>query len=97
MATFNKILNPMYSCIASFSTQDDGSINAKYVIGTGEDSDGEITNFTAIIESYKYIDAVNAKTISEAPLTKDDLGKSPNCIMLDRIYKYLKESGQIVV
>ena len=87
----------MYSCVASFSTQDDGSINAKYVIGTGEDNDGAVVNFTPIIESYKYIDAINAKTISETPLTKDDLSKSPTCIMLDRIYKHLKESGQIIV
>lgn len=87
----------MYSCIASYSTQDDGSISAKYVIGTGEDDDGAVTNFTVIIESYKYIDGTSAKAITDAPLTKDDLGKSPTCIMLDRIYKYLKESGQIIV
>lgn len=97
MTTFNKILNPMYSCIASFSTQDDGSINAKYIVGTGDDNEGSVTNFTPIIESYKYIGSAEAKAISEAPLTKDDLGKSPTCIMLDRIYKHLKESGQIIV
>ena len=35
MTTFNKILNPMYSVIAAYSRQEDGSINAKYVLGTG--------------------------------------------------------------
>lgn len=95
--TFNKILNPMYSVIASYSTQDDGSINAKYVIGTGEDSDGSITNFTPVISEYKYIDSENAKLILEAPLTKDDLGKKLTEIMLGRIYTYLKENGVIVV
>ena len=30
MTTFNKILNPMYSVIAAYSKQEDGSINAKY-------------------------------------------------------------------
>lgn len=97
MTTFNKILNPMYSVIATYSMQDDGSINAKYVIGTGEDSDDTVTNFIPVIETYKWISAEDAKSISETPLTKDDLGKSPNGIMLDRIYKFLKERGEIVV
>ncbi|MDW0761628.1 hypothetical protein P2I58_13745, partial [Mannheimia haemolytica] len=61
MTTFNKILNPMYSTIASYSTQDDGSLNAKYVVGTGDDTDGEVTNFVIITSEYKYIDAQSAK------------------------------------
>lgn len=97
MTTFNKILNPMYSAIASYSTQDDGSLNAKYVVGTGEDIDGEVTNFVVITSEYKYIDAQSAKTIIEAPLTKECIGKTPTQIMLDRIYNHLKETGQIVV
>lgn len=36
----------MYSAIAAYSKQEDGSINTKYVLGTGEDSDGSVTNFT---------------------------------------------------
>lgn len=97
MTTFNKILNPMYSTIASYSTQDDGSLNAKYVVGTGDDTDGEVTNFVIITSEYKYIDPQSAKTITEAPLTKEDIGKTPTQIMLGRIYKYLKEAGQIIV
>lgn len=97
MTTFNKILNPMYSAIASYSTQDDGSLNAKYVVGTGEDIDGEVTNFMVITSEYKYIDAQSAKTIIEAPLTKECIGKTPQQIMLGRIYNHLKETGQIVV
>ncbi|TRC28916.1 hypothetical protein FEA37_00595 [Mannheimia haemolytica] len=97
MTTFNKILNPMYSTIASYSTQDDGSLNAKYVVGTGEESDGAVTKFVTITSEYKYIDAQSAKAITDAPLTKEDIGKTPTQIMLGRIYKYLKETGQIVV
>lgn len=97
MTTFNKILNPMYSAIASYSTQDDGSINAKYVLGTGEETEGEVTNFTPIISEYKWIDANTAQEINDVPLTKEDLGKTPTQIMLARIYAYLKENGQIVV
>ena len=97
MTTFNKILNPVYSTIASFSLQDDGSINAKYVIGTGTDAEGVITDFAPITTEYKYIDAVQAKELSDKQLTKDDLGKTPQQIMLARIYAYLKQSGQIVV
>ncbi|MDH2999680.1 hypothetical protein A1D23_06180 [Chelonobacter oris] len=97
MTTFNKILNPMYSAIASYSTQDDGAINAKYVIGTGNDLDGSVTEFTPVVSEYKYIDSESAKNIMEAPLTKDDIGKTPSQIMLDRIYNYLKDKGEIVV
>ncbi len=75
MTTFNKILNPMYSTIASYSTQDDGSLNAKYVVGTGDDTDGEVTNFVIITSEYKYIDAQSAKAITDAPLTKRILAK----------------------
>ena len=53
MTTFNKILNPMYSVIAAYSKQEDGSINAKYVLGTGTDNDGAVTDFTPIISEYK--------------------------------------------
>lgn len=97
MTTFNKILAPMYSAIASYSTQDDGSINAKYVVGTGTENDGAVTDFTPIISEYKWIDAQAAEGINNAPLTKEDLGKTPTQIMLARIYAYLKEVGQIVV
>ncbi|AJA73005.1 hypothetical protein AC574_07735 [Mannheimia haemolytica] len=97
MTTFNKILNPMYSTIASYSTQDDGSLNAKYVVGTGEESDGAVTKFVTITSEYKYINAQSAKAITDAPLTKEDIGKTPTQIMLGRIYNHLKETGQIVV
>lgn len=97
MTTFNKILNPIYSTIASYSTQDDGSLNAKYVVGTGDDNDGTVTNFVTITSEYKYIDSESAKSITESPLTKEDIGKTPAQIMLDRIYNHLKATGQIVV
>ena len=97
MSTFNKILNPMYSAIAAYSTQEDGSINVKYVIGTGTDNNGSVTDFTPIISEYKWIDATAAKAITDAPFAKDDIGKTPTQIMVSRIYAYLKESGQIVI
>lgn len=97
MTIFNKILNPMYSTIANYSTQDDGSLNAKYVVGTGDDSGDAVTNFVIVTSEYKYIDAESAKAITEAPLTKEDIGKTPTQIMLGRIYNHLKETGQIVV
>ena len=97
MTTFNKILNPMYSVIAAYSKQEDGSINAKYVLGTGTDNDGAVTDFTPIISEYKWIDALAAKELMSKPLTKDDLGKTTEEIDLERIYSYLKENGQIVI
>lgn len=93
----NQINQPVFTTITSYSTQDDGSLNAKYVVGTGDDADGTVTNFVIITSEYKYIDAQSAKAITDAPLTKDDLGKTPTQIMLGRIYTHLKETGQIVV
>ena len=97
MTTFNKILNPMYSVIAAYSKQEDGSINAKYVLGTGTDNDGAVTDFTPIISEYKWIDPTAAKSIFGKPLTQDDIGKTMDQLYLDRIYAYLKEQGQIVI
>ena len=87
----------MYSVIAAYSRQEDGSINAKYVLGTGTDNDGAVTDFTPIISEYKWIDALAAKELMSKPLTKDDLGKTTEEIDLERIYSYLKENGQIVI
>lgn len=97
MTTFNKILNPMYSVIAAYSKQEDDSINAKYVLGTGTDNDGTVTDFTPIISEYKWIDPIAAKSIFGQPLTQDDIGKTMEQLYLDRIYAYLKEQGQIVI
>ncbi|HDL5366154.1 TPA: hypothetical protein PXB34_001297, partial [Mannheimia haemolytica] len=62
-----------------------------------EESDGAVTKFVTITSEYKYIDAQSAKAITDAPLTKEDIGKTPTQIMLGRIYNHLKETGQIVV
>ena len=97
MTTFNKILTPMYSVIAAYSKQEDDSINAKYVLGTGTDNDGTVTDFTPIISEYKWIDPTAAKSIFGQPLTQDDIGKTMDQLYLDRIYAYLKEQGQIVI
>ena len=97
MTTFNKILNPIYSAIATYSRQEDGSINAKYVLGTGEENEGSVTNFVPIISEYKWIDAVTANELMAKPLTKDDIGKTTAQIDLERIYTYLKENGQIAI
>ena len=97
MTTFNKILNPMYSAIATYSRQEDGSISAKYVLGTGEDSDSSVTNFVPIISDYKWIDAVAAKELMSKPLTQNTIAKTTEQVSFERIYCYLKENGQIVI
>ena len=87
----------MYSVIAAYSKQEDDSINAKYVLGTGTDNDGAVTDFIPIISEYKWIDPTAAKSILGQPLTQEDIGKTMEQIYLDRIYAYLKEQGQIVI
>lgn len=94
---FNKINNPIYTVISNYTLQDDGAISAKYVVGTGEDQDGQIVNFITIAETYKYIGSDKAQELVNAPMTEHDLGKTPQEIMLDRIYKYLKETKEIVI
>ncbi len=97
MTTFNKILNPVYSAITACVKQEDGSVSVKYVIGTGSDSGDTVTNFTPITTEYKWIDAEIAKSVLDKPLTKDDIGKTTEQLDIERVYIYLKESGQIVV
>lgn len=97
MTTFNKILSPVYSAITACVKQEDGSVSVKYVIGTGADSGDTVTNFTPIVTEYKWIDAETAKSVLDKPLTKDDIGKTTEQLDIERVYIYLRESGQIVV
>lgn len=94
----NKINQPVFTAVSNYSTSDDGSINARYIVGTGNLSDtGDVPDFQLICESWKYVSAEDAKELMNKPLTADDLGKSPNEIMLSRIYTHLKEKGEIVI
>lgn len=92
---FNKILNPVYSAVTGFSMNPDGSISATYVIGTGTDNDGEVTDFTPLVTEYKYLDQSQAQAVFMAPLKQEDIGKSFQDLMLGRIYIYLKENNII--
>ena len=82
MATFNKILTPVYSTISGFSMNQDGSMNVTYAIGTGTEDDGEVTEFNPLITEYKYLDSQQAMNIMTAPMSKDDIGKSFQDIMI---------------
>ena len=97
MTTFNKILNPVYSTIAGFSANSDGSINVTYQIGTGTESEGVITEFIPLVTEYKYLDSQQSAQIMMQTLTKEDIGKSFQDLMLGRIYSYMKEQGIIQV
>lgn len=97
MATFNKILNPVYSTISGFTMNSDGSMNVTYAIGVGTEDEGQISEFRPLVTEYKYLDANQAHTIMFAPLTKEDMGKSFQDIILARIYNYMKEQGIIEV
>lgn len=97
MATFNKILTPVYSTISGFTMNSDGSMNVTYAIGTGTEEAEQMTEFRPLVTEYKYLDASQSHTIMFAPLTKDDIGKSFQDLMLSRIYNYMKEQGMIEV
>ncbi|AUI65635.1 MULTISPECIES: hypothetical protein [Glaesserella] len=97
MTTFNKILNPVYSTIAGFGMNPDGSMNVTYQIGTATEENEQITEFNPLVTEYKYLDASQVQTIMFAPLTKDCIGKSFQDLMLGRIYHYMKEQGMIQV
>lgn len=95
--TFNKILTPVYSAITAFSMNGDGSISATYVIGTGNDVEGEVTNFTPLVTEYKYLDQAQSQEIMHTQFTDDDIGKSFEDLMIGRIYHYMKDKDMIKV
>ena len=97
MTTFNKILNPVYSTISGFSMNQDSSMNVTYAIGTGIEEDGVITEFNPLVTEYKYLDAQQAMEIIMKPITKDDIGKSFQDLMIGRIYHYMMELGIVRV
>ena len=63
MATFNKILNPVYSTISGFTMNSDGSMNVTYAIGTGTEEAEQITEFRPLVTEYKYLDSTQAHAI----------------------------------
>ncbi|MDG6761721.1 hypothetical protein QA331_09850 [Glaesserella parasuis] len=98
MATFNKILNPLYSTISGFNMDQGGSMNVTYQIGTAvENEENQVTEFNPIVTEYKYLDAEQATEVMMQPLKKEDIGKSFQDLMIRRIYDYMKEKGMILV
>ncbi|MFK5154946.1 hypothetical protein [Glaesserella parasuis] len=98
MATFNKILNPLYSTISGFNMDQGGSMNVTYQIGTAvENEENQVTEFNPIVTEYKYLDAEQAMEVMMQPLKKEDIGKSFQELMIGRIYDYMKEQGMIQV
>ncbi|MDP0122833.1 hypothetical protein Q7394_09485 [Glaesserella parasuis] len=98
MATFNKILNPLYSTISGFNMDQGGSMNVTYQIGTAvENEENQVTEFNPIVTEYKYLDAEQATEVMMQPLKKEDIGKSFQDLMIRRIYDYMKEKGMIQV
>lgn len=93
---FNKIENPIYTTIANYAILDDNQIQAKYVIGTGEEKDGQLVNFAPLATEFKYINGEQAQALQNLPLTAEDVGKNPTEIMIDRIYNHLKQTGEIL-
>ncbi|MFK5215054.1 hypothetical protein [Glaesserella parasuis] len=98
MATFNKILNPLYSTISGFNMDQSGSMNVTYQIGTAvENEENQVTEFNPIVAEYKYLDTQQAMEVMMQPLQKEDIGKSFQDLMIRRIYDYMKEKGMIQV
>ncbi|MDP0044296.1 hypothetical protein GIJ74_10095 [Glaesserella parasuis] len=98
MATFNKILNPLYSTIFGFNMDQGGSMNVTYQIGTAvENEENQVTEFNPIVTEYKYLDAQQAMEVMMQPLKKEDIGKSFQELMILRIYDYMKGQGMIQV
>ncbi|QIM65279.1 hypothetical protein [Frederiksenia canicola] len=92
---FNKILSPVYSAVTAFAMNPDGTISATYVIGTGTDNDGQVTDFTPLVTEYKYLDQEQSQQIFMAPMKKEDIGKPFQDLMLGKIYSYLRENNLV--
>lgn len=93
---YNKIENPIYTVIETYAILDGNQIQAKYVVGTGEEKDGQLVNFAPLATEFKYINGEHATALQNAPLTAEDIGKTPTAIMIDRIYNHLKQTGEIL-
>ena len=97
MATFNKILNPVYSAISGFTMNSDGSMNVTYAIGTGTEEAEQITEFRPLVTEYKYLDSTQAHAIMFAPLTQGDIVNPSNITLTHKpTYRsYKGEQGKI--
>lgn len=95
---FTKIENPVYTVIEEYAMLDSSNqIQIKYSLGTGEEVDGQLTNWRTIVSDYKYITGEEMEAIKNAPITADDVGKSTDDIIRARLYNHLKEKELILI
>lgn len=97
MTTYNKLNQSVYTTLKSHSFSADGSVQVEYAVGVGTETENGLQDFQQLASQWFNIEQGVATDLANAPLTKDDLGKSPTDILLDRFYNYLKESGTILI
>lgn len=97
MATFNRIEQSVYTTLLSHSTLDGGTIQVEYALGVMDEQDGVVNNFRPLVSQWYTIEAEQAQALISQPLTKDDVGKTPDEVMKARIYEHLKATNTILV
>nr|DAM87736.1 MAG TPA: hypothetical protein [Caudoviricetes sp.]DAP27136.1 MAG TPA: hypothetical protein [Caudoviricetes sp.] len=95
---FTKIETQLYATVDECIVSNDGTqITARYSFGTGVEKDGVLTDYQPVITDYKYINGEQAIELINYPINKDDIGKLPNDVMKERVYKYLKSINAIAI
>ena len=89
---FTKIETQLYATVDECIVSNDGTqITARYSFGTGVEKDGVLTDYQPVINGEQAIELINY------PINKDDIGKLPNDVMKERVYKYLKSINAIAI
>lgn len=103
MAVYLPTEKQVYHGISSFYQNSDSSISVDYKLGifltrlspteTGESIEEQY--FEELSTQNFYIDSYSSQEILSKPLTKEDIGKTPNEITISRIEEYLRNTNQI--
>lgn len=92
---YKPIETQLYHAITEFYTAS-GSTNVTYKIGTFvKQPESEELYFEELLQKNFWIDNENTERLNNQPLTKEDIGKTPNEIMLSRIEAYLRSTGEL--
>ena len=97
MPTFNRIELPTYTTIMSHNVLADGSIQIEYAVGVGEERENQVHDFQVLASQWFTIEKESATELLNQPMTKEDVGKTPNDILTKRCYDFLKANNYIKV
>lgn len=91
---FKQITTPLVHAITGYYPSGN-ALSVEYKIGTLTTLEDGTNQFEELLSKSFWIDETKAESINNAPMTKDDIGKTPTEIMLRRIEEHLRSTGEI--